>query len=116
MHFGAFGANQDTKNTDAWSHEQNGDSPIVPDDNKIFSRLVLRNALTTSNYVEQIEVSFFIFYNIYCTFHTFHISLLTDQMKGCMSNSQLLSRYLQRITATREQESTMGEKQCLSIT
>ena len=34
MHFGAFGANQDTKNTDARSHEQNDDSLIVPDDKR----------------------------------------------------------------------------------
>ena len=52
------------------------------------------------------------------TSRSFHISFLTDQMKGCMSNFQLLSRYLRQITrpdsATCDQESMMNEKR-LSI-
>ena len=45
------------------------------------------------------------------TSRSFPISFLTDQMKGCMSNFQLLSRYLRQITrpdsAMCDQESTM---------
>ena len=44
-----------------------------------------------------------------------HISFPTDQAKGCICNVQLLNRYLRRITrsdsATRDQKSTMREKQ-----
>ena len=48
-------------------------------------------------------------YSTTFTSRSFHISFLTDQVKGCMSNFQLLNRCLRRI-AIPDQESTMGEK------
>ena len=50
---------------------------------------MLRNDLTTSTYLEQIEAIFFLYLTTF-TSRNFPISFLTDQMKGCMSNFQLL--------------------------
>ena len=65
MHFGAFGDNQDTKNTDTRSHEQNDDSLIVPNDKQNLQPPPAEKWLDNFELLGANRGEFFIFYNIY---------------------------------------------------